>query len=248
MLTIGCHLSSSKGYLAMGKQAAVLNANTFQFFTRNPRGSRAKAVNEPDIEAYLEYARQVSIGPLIAHAPYTLNPASADPQLRVLARQMMIEDITTLEKIPGTYYNFHPGSHVGQGVDQGIAFIIQALNEVLDPRQQTMVLLETMSGKGSEIGASSEELARIMNGVTCSDQLGICLDTCHVYSAGYDIAGDLDGVLAHFDRVLGLEKLKALHLNDSMTPFIKWKTAFASPNLCGLPLRWARTEPTSSIS
>lgn len=223
MLTIGCHLSSAKGYLAMGKQAKALNANTFQFFTRNPRGSKAKPVNEADMEAYSSFARQHGIGPLVAHAPYTLNPASADPGLRDFALRVMAEDLATLERLPVVYYNFHPGCHVGQGIEAGIAWIAQALNRLIAPEQRTIVLLETMSGKGSEIGSSFEELAEIIRRVERPDKLGVCLDTCHVYSAGYDIRNDLDGVLEQFDRVLGMERLKAIHLNDSMTPFASRK-------------------------
>ena len=223
MLTIGCHLSSAKGYLAMGKQAEALNANTFQFFTRNPGGSKAKPVDEADLAAYGAFARQHAMGPLVAHAPYTLNPASADPGLRDFALRVMSEDLATLEKLPAVYYNFHPGCHVGQGVEAGIEWIAQALNRLLTPGQRTMVLLETMSGKGSEAGASFEELSEIIRRVEHEDKLGVCLDTCHVYSAGYDIRNNLDGVLEQFDRVLGLERLKAIHLNDSMTPFASRK-------------------------
>lgn len=223
MLTIGCHLSSAKGYLAMGKQAEALDANTFQFFTRNPRGSKAKPVDEADLAAYGAFARQHAMGPLVAHAPYTLNPASADPGLRDFALRVMSEDLATLEKLPAVYYNFHPGCHVGQGVEVGIEWIAQALNRLLTPGQRTMVLLETMSGKGSEVGSSFEELSEIIRRVEHEDKLGVCLDTCHVYSAGYDIRNNLDGVLEQFDRVLGLERLKAIHLNDSMTPFASRK-------------------------
>ncbi len=223
MLVIGCHLSSAKGYLAMAKQAEALDANTFQFFTRNPRGSKAKPVDEADIAAYSAFAGGLGMGPVVAHAPYTLNPASADPGLREFALRVMTEDVSTLEKLPEVYYNFHPGCHVSQGIEAGIEWIAQALNRLLTPEQHTMVLLETMSGKGSEVGASFEELAEIIRRVECSDKLGICLDTCHVYSAGYDIRNDLEGVLAHFDRVLGLNRLKAIHLNDSMTPFASRK-------------------------
>lgn len=223
MLTIGCHLSSAKGYLAMGKQAEALDANTFQFFTRNPRGSKAKPVDEADLAAYGAFARQHAMGPLVAHAPYTLNPASADPGLRDFALRVMSEDLATLEKLPAVYYNFHPGCHVGQGVEAGIEWIAQALNRLLTPGQRTMVLLETMSGKGSEVGSSFEELSEIIRRVEHEDKLGVCLDTCHVYSAGYDIRNNLDGVLEQFDRVLGLERLKAIHLNDSMTPFASRK-------------------------
>ena len=246
MLTIGCHLSSAKGYLAMGKQAEALDANTFQFFTRNPRGSKAKPVDEADLAAYGAFARQHAIGPLVAHAPYTLNPASADPGLRDFALRVMSEDLATLEKLPAVYYNFHPGCHVGQGVEAGIEWIAQALNRLLTPGQRTMVLLETMSGKGSEVGSSFEELSEIIRRVEHEDKLGVCLDTCHVYSAGYDIRNNLDGVLEQFDRVLGLERLKAIHLNDSMTPFASRKDRHekigqGGTPACGrCPLSWRR--------
>jgi len=223
MLLIGCHLSSSKGYLAMGKQAAALNANTFQFFTRNPRGSRAKPVDLQDLEAYNAFAREHEFGPLIAHAPYTLNPCSADAGLREFARRTMAEDIATLEHLDKVYYNFHPGSHVGQGIEAGIEMIAEALNEILVPGQKTCVLLETMSGKGSEVGSSFEELAEIISRVDKNGSLGVCLDTCHVYSAGYDIKEDPERVLEQFDRVIGLDRLKAIHLNDSTTAFASRK-------------------------
>jgi deoxyribonuclease-4 len=217
-LYIGCHLSSSKGFLAMGRQATELGANTFQFFTRNPRGSKAKPMDEADAAALCDYLRDHAFGPIVAHAPYTINPCSADENTREFARQTMADDLRRMDFLPGNFYNFHPGSHVKQGVETGIALIIDALNEVLYPEQQTTVLLETMAGKGSEIGRSFEELRAILDGVTLQDKLGVCLDTCHVYDGGYDIVSDLDGVLAEFDRVIGLDRLKALHLNDSMNP------------------------------
>lgn len=219
MLILGCHLSSSKGYLAMGKQAVALHANTFQFFTRNPRGSKAKPVDFKDLSDYNEYAQMNELGPLIAHAPYTLNPCSADEGLREFARRTMAEDIATLEHLDRVYYNFHPGSHVGQGTEMGIEYIAQALNAIITPQQKTCVLLETMSGKGSEVGASFEELAEIITRVEYGDKLGVCLDTCHVYSAGYDIKENLESVLEQFDKIIGLRRLKAIHLNDSMTAF-----------------------------
>lgn len=214
-LQMGCHLSSSKGFLHMGKEAVSIGAGTFQFFTRNPRGSKAKEVDLRDIEAYLNYAQEHQIGTIIAHAPYTLNACSADPRVREFAKLTMEDDLRRMELIPGNLYNFHPGSHVGQGTEQGIVWIAALLNELLTPQLHTTVLLETMAGKGSEVGRSFEELAAIIEQVECKEKLGVCLDTCHVYDAGYDIVNDLDGVLAEFDRVIGLEKLKAVHVNDS---------------------------------
>ena len=223
MLWIGCHLSSSKGYRAMGEQALALGANTFQFFTRNPRGSRAKAVDANDIAAYQDLARERGLGMAVAHAPYTLNPCSADPALREFARRVMAEDLATLEKLENVCYNLHPGSHTGQGTETGIGQIAEALRAVLQPGQKTWVLLETMAGKGSEVGSRFEELAEIIARVPENARLGVCLDSCHVYSAGYDLREDLEGVLEDFDRVIGLSRLKALHLNDSMTPFASHK-------------------------
>lgn len=218
MLTIGCHLSSSKGYLAMGKTAVDINANTFQFFTRNPRGARAKALNPEDISAFLAYAREHHIEKILAHAPYTLNAASADLKVREFARNTMADDLERLEHTPGNCYNFHPGSHVGQGAEAGIALIASLLNELLKPEQSTTVLLETMAGKGSEIGREFEELREILDRVELSRHMGVCLDTCHVWDGGYDIAEHLDQVLNHFDQVIGLKRLKAVHLNDSLNP------------------------------
>ena len=218
MLTIGCHLSSSRGYLAMGKDAVKINANTFQFFTRNPRGGNARDIDPEDVSAFLEFAREHGISRILAHAPYTLNACSADEKIRDFARRTMADDLLRMEYTPGNCYNFHPGSHVKQGVETGIAYITDMLNAILKPEQTTTVLLETMAGKGSEVGGRFEELRAILDRVEQSDHLGVCLDTCHVWDAGYDIAGDLDGVLAEFDRVLGLERLKAIHLNDSMNP------------------------------
>lgn len=223
MLHIGCHLSSAKGYEAMGKTALSIGANTFQFFTRNPRGSKAKAIDEPDIARFLKLAGEKGFGTLLAHAPYTLNPCSADPKVTSFAAQVLREDLALMEHLPGHLYNFHPGSHVGQGVEQGIELVAAQLNDVLTPEQKTTVLLETMSGKGSEIGRTFEELAAVMERVDLNDKLGVCLDTCHVYSAGYDIVTRLDAVLEQFDAVLGLERLRAIHLNDSMTPFSSFK-------------------------
>ena len=218
MLTIGCHLSSSKGYFAMGKEAVKIDANTFQFFTRNPRGTKAKAMNPEDVNRYLDFAREHGINQILAHAPYTLNACSADEGLRILARDTMKDDLERMEYTPGNCYNFHPGSHVGQGAEDGICYISDMLNQVLTPELHTTVLLETMSGKGSEVGREFEELREILDRVEQKDHMGICLDTCHVWDAGYDIAGDLDGVLNRFDRIIGLDKLKAIHLNDSQNP------------------------------
>ena len=218
MLTIGCHLSSSKGYFAMGKEAVKIDANTFQFFTRNPRGTKAKAMNPEDVNRYLDFAREHGINQILAHAPYTLNACSANEGLRTLARDTMKDDLERMEYTPGNCYNFHPGSHVGQGAEDGIRYISDMLNQVLTPELHTTVLLETMSGKGSEVGREFEELREILDRVVQKDHMGICLDTCHVWDAGYDIAGDLDGVLDRFDRIIGLDKLKAIHLNDSQNP------------------------------
>lgn len=218
MLTIGCHLSSSKGYLAMGKDAVSINANTFQFFTRNPRGSKAKPLNPADIAAYLDYAREHGIERILAHAPYTLNLCSADPGLREFARDTMIDDLNRLESTPGNCYNFHPGSHVKQGTEAGITYIAEMLNQILAPGQHTTMLLETMSGKGSEVGKTFEELREILDRVTLSDQMGICMDTCHIWDGGYDIVNHLDEVITEFDRVIGLHRLRAIHINDSLNP------------------------------
>lgn len=218
MLTIGCHLSSSKGYLAMGKEALKIDANTFQFFTRNPRGGNAKALDPKDVSSFLDYARENGINRILAHAPYTLNPCSGDEKLRDFARRTMEDDLQRLEYTPGNYYNFHPGSHVKQGVEQGISYIADALNQVLKPEQKTIVLLETMAGKGSEVGRNFEELREILDRVEQPGLMGVCLDTCHVWDGGYDIVEHLDEVVGEFDRVIGLGRLKAIHLNDSKNP------------------------------
>lgn len=218
MLKIGCHLSSSKGYESMGKMATSINANTFQFFTRNPRGGKAKDINPLDLEKYLAYAKENEINSILAHAPYTLNAASADESLREFAKNTMADDLLRMEYTPGNCYNFHPGSHVGQGTEVGITYISDMLNSILTSTQTTTVLLETMAGKGSEIGRTFEELREIMDRVHLKDKLGICLDTCHVWDGGYDIVNDLDGVLHQFDSIIGLSNLKAIHLNDSMNP------------------------------
>lgn len=214
-ITIGCHLSASKGFAAMGRTATKIGANTFAFFTRNPRGGNAKAIDESDAQKLRDYMAEQGFGKLVAHAPYTLNLCSAKPDVIEFARRAMAEDLERMEYVPGNYYNFHPGSHVGQGADVGIDLICAGLDQVLQPGQQTTVLLETMAGKGSEVGRTFEELERIIEGCSKGDMLGVCLDTCHVWDGGYDIQGDLDGVLDEFDRVIGLERLCALHLNDS---------------------------------
>ena len=218
MLYIGCHLSSSKGFAAMGRQALELGANTFQFFTRNPRGSRAKDLDEADAAALRDLLAERGFGPIVAHAPYTLNLCGAEEKNRLFARETMADDLRRLEHLPGQLYNFHPGSHVGQGIEAGIDLIAEGLNAILRPEQSATVLLETMAGKGSEVGGRFEELRAILDRVTLSDRMGVCLDTCHVSDAGYDLVGDLDGVLTEFDRVIGLEKLRAVHLNDSKNP------------------------------
>lgn len=218
MLYIGSHISSSKGYAAMGRQAVKLGASTFAFFTRNPRGGRAKEMKEADIQKYLEIAGEQKFGPIVAHAPYTLNACAAKEDLRVFARETMADDLQRMEYIPGNYYNFHPGSHVGQGAETGIEKIAEILNDVLRPEQTTTVLLETMAGKGTEVGRSFEELRAILDRVKLQEKMGICLDTCHVWDGGYDIVRDLDGVLQKFDQVIGLQRLKAVHINDSMNP------------------------------
>ena len=218
MFYIGSHISSSKGYAAMGRQAIKLGASTFAFFTRNPRGGKAKEIKETDVQKYLEIAEEQKFGPIVAHAPYTLNACAAKEDLRVFARETMADDLQRMEYISGNYYNFHPGSHVGQGAEIGIEKIAEVLNNVLFPEQTTTVLLETMAGKGSEVGRSFEEIRAILDCVKLQEKMGVCLDTCHVWDAGYDIVHDLDGVLQEFDRVIGLDRLKAIHINDSMNP------------------------------
>lgn len=218
MLNIGCHLSVSKGYQHMGKEALAIGANTFQFFSRNPRGSKAKKIDEKDVAALQGLLQENSFATLLAHAPYTLNACAADSHLREFAATVMAEDLANLEYLPGNFYNFHPGSHVGQGAEVGIDLIAQMLNNILRPEQHTRVLLETMAGKGSEVGRSFEELRKILDKVELPDKMGVCLDTCHVFDAGYDIVNDLDGVLEQFEQVIGLDKLHAIHLNDSLNP------------------------------
>ena len=216
MLNIGCHLSVSKGFENMGKQALEIDANTFQFFTRNPRGGKAKKLNQKDIDKFLELARENNFAILLAHAPYTLNACAKDEDKREFALNTFIDDLKRLESTPNNLYNFHPGTHVQQGVDVGIKYITDMLNQVITKEQTTTVLLETMAGKGTEIGRSFEELRQIIDGVELDEKLGVCLDTCHVFNAGYDIVNDLDGVLEEFDKVIGLDRLKAIHLNDSL--------------------------------
>lgn len=216
MLTIGCHLSSAKGYTAMAKEAEKIHANTFQFFTRNPRGARAKGINPEDVKIFHKKAKEQGIAQILAHAPYTLNACSADESVREFAVNTMRDDLQRMEYTPGNCYNFHPGSHVKQGPETGIAYIAQMLNELLKKDQSTTVLLETMAGKGSEVGRNFEELREILDRVELQEKMGVCLDTCHVYDAGYDIVTDLDGVLTEFDKVIGLNRLRAVHLNDSM--------------------------------
>lgn len=223
MLRIGCHLSSSKGFFHMGKEAVGIGANTFQFFTRNPRGSKAKEIDEKDVEKYHVFAKENDISQILAHAPYTLNPCSKDAHTREFALMTMEDDLKRMEYVPGNCYNFHPGSHVGQGAEEGIKMIAETLNQILKKDQHTTVLLETMSGKGTEVGRSFEELRAILDRVELKDHMGVCLDTCHVYDAGYDIVDNLEQVLDEFDNIIGLERLKAIHMNDSKNPFASHK-------------------------
>ena len=218
MLYIGCHLSASKGYKDMGKQALKINANTFAFFTRNPRGGSAKAINQSDIDAFMEIYNENKFGKIVAHAPYTMNACAADEKIREFALNAMKDDIKRMEYTPNNYYNFHPGSHVKQGAEVGIKLISEQLNHVITAEQSTIILLETMAGKGSEVGRNFEEIRKIIDNVELNDKLGVCLDTCHVWDGGYDIVNNLDGVLEEFDRIIGLERLKAVHLNDSLNP------------------------------
>lgn len=219
MLKIGCHLSVSKGFLHMGKEALSIGANTFQFFTRNPQGGQGKEWNPDDIAAYQKFATEHNFGKILAHAPYTLNPCSKEEKTREFALLCMTDDLRKMEMIPHNLYNFHPGSHTGIGVAEGIKYIAELLNKVLKKDITTTVLLETMAGKGSEIGRSFEELAAIIEKVELKEKIGVCLDTCHVYSAGYDIVNSLDKVIQDFDKVIGLQRLHAVHLNDSKMPF-----------------------------
>ena len=218
MIRIGCHLSSTKGYLNMAKTAEKIDANTFAFFTRNPRGGKAKDIDPEDIKAFLQYTEEKGISRLVAHAPYTLNPCSDKENVREFAKMVMEDDLKRMEYTPGNFYNFHPGSHVGQGREKGIELIAGLLNDVMKEDMTTTVLLETMAGKGTEIGGRFEDLRDIISLVTLKDKIGVCFDTCHVSDAGYDVKNDLESVLNEFDEVVGIEKIKALHINDSLNP------------------------------
>lgn len=218
MFYIGCHLSPSDGFLAMGQTAKSINATTFQFFTRNPRGSKARAIDPDDAAALVAFLKENNFGPVVAHAPYTINPCSKDERTREFALQTMADDLVRMEYLPGNYYNFHPGSHTGLGTEEGIRLIAGTLNTILRPQQTTTVLLETMAGKGTEVGGRFEELRAILDQVELRDHVGVCLDTCHVNDGAYDIVNRLEDVLTEFDRVIGLEKLKAIHINDSLNP------------------------------
>ncbi len=224
---VGCHLSTSKGFLSMGEDALSIKANVFQFFTRNPRGGAAKAIDPKDVSAFLELAQKHSFGKLLAHAPYTLNGCSANPNIRTFATAMMADDLQRMEYLPGNFYNFHPGSHVGQGIPEGIRLIIEMLNSIMSADLQTTVLLETMAGKGSEVGSKFEELNQILDGLKFPEKMGVCLDTCHINDAGYDVVNDLDAVLESFDKIIGLKLLRAIHLNDSMNPLSSHKDRHA---------------------
>jgi deoxyribonuclease-4 len=219
MLKVGCHLSVSNGYEAMGKDAIRAGANTFQFFTRNPRGSKAKSIDEEDVNRFLTLSEENGFYKIVGHAPYTLNICSADERTREFALEVMEDDLRRMEYLPNNFYNFHPGSHLKQGTETGIRYIIDALNMLLKENQTTTVLLETMAGKGTEVGSTFEELKQIIDGVELKEKMGVCLDTCHVYDSKYDIVNDLDGVLDEFDKIIGIEKLYAVHLNDSKNPF-----------------------------
>lgn len=218
MIYIGNHLSSSGGFLAMGKEATKLGADTFAFFTRNPRGGKAKDIDERDAEALNAYLQEHNFGKLVAHAPYTMNLCSDKPDIRIFAKDMLVDDLKRMEYIPGNLYNFHPGSHVGQGTEEAIKVIVEALNEALFKGMKTTVLLETMAGKGSEVGRTFEELKQIIDGVELSEYMGVCLDTCHIWDGGYDIVNNLEGVLDEFEQIIGFDRLKAIHINDSMNP------------------------------
>ena len=215
---VGCHLSAAEGFRGLARDAIAVGANVFQFFTRNPRGGAAKPLDPEDVSSFLATARERRFGPILAHAPYTLNACSAKPEVRRFARETFADDLLRMESVPGNLYNFHPGSHVGQGAETGVALVAETLDAVLRPEQTTTVLLETMSGKGSEIGGTFEELRAIIDRTALGDRLGVCLDTCHVWDAGYDIVRDLDGVLRRFDAAVGLDRLRAIHLNDSKNP------------------------------
>ena len=223
MLNIGCHLSASKGFLHMAEEAVSIKANTFQFFTRNPRGFRAKELDMNDVEKYLEYISDKNFAPIVAHAPYTLNACSADKKIRELAKDTMEDDIKRLEHIPESYYNFHPGSHVKQGAEKGIEYIAEMLNGIITPEQNTVILLETMAGKGSEIGRTFQEIREIIDRTEYSEKLGVCMDTCHIWDGGYNIVDNLDRVLDEFNNIIGIERLYAVHLNDSKNPLSSHK-------------------------
>lgn len=218
MLNIGCHLSASKGFENMGLESLEIHANTFQFFTRNPRGGKAKEIDESDVNKLLKIMKENNFAKILAHAPYTLNLCSADKGIREFAKNTMADDLKRMEYLPNNMYNFHPGSHVGQGIETGINYIVEALNEILSKNQSTTVLLETMSGKGSEVGSKFEEIKEIIDRVELNEKLGVCFDTCHVNDAGYDVVNNLDSVLEEFDKIIGLDRLKAIHINDSMNP------------------------------
>lgn len=223
MLNIGCHLSSSKGFYHMGEESLSIDANTFQFFTRNPRGGSAKDIDPQDAQKLNELMKEKRFAKILAHAPYTLNACAKVESIREFAHNTMLDDLKRMEFVPGNMYNFHPGSHVEQGVETGIKLISDQLNAILWENMHTTVLLETMAGKGSEVGSRFEELREIIDRVELKDKMGVCLDTCHVYDAGYDIVGDLDGVLTQFDKIIGLERLQAIHINDSKNPFMSHK-------------------------
>lgn len=245
MFKIGCHLSIANGFLKTGKNIIALGGNTFQYFSRNPQGGKARPWDQGDFEGFMEYAQEFGIVELLCHAPYTLNACSANPQTREFARMVFKSDIEMLEHFPNALYNFHPGSHTGQGVEVGIGQIVEILDEVIYPEMKTTILLECMSGKGSEIGRSFEEIAEIIGRVQHKEKLGVCLDTCHVYSAGYDIVNDLDGVLEEFDAIIGLDRLKAIHLNDSKMPFASNKDRHEK--LVKVQLGWRQLSESSII-
>lgn len=217
-MNIGCHLSSSGGFFAMAKAAVSIGANTFQFFSRNPRGGRGKEIDPKDIENFLHITKENNFAKVVAHAPYTMNLCSSADHICEFSKNIFAEDLEKLENIPGNFYNFHPGSHTGQGVEIGIQKITDALNEILKVNQSTTVLLETMAGKGSEVGGNFEELKKIIDNIELKDKIGVCLDTCHIFDGGYDIVNNLEGVLEEIDKIIGIEKLKAIHLNDSKNP------------------------------
>ncbi|HSW35151.1 MAG TPA: deoxyribonuclease IV [Candidatus Limnocylindrales bacterium] len=223
MLKIGCHLSASRGYTQMGKEALSIGANTFQFFTRNPRGGQAKNIDPKDVATFLAIAKENMFAKILAHAPYTLNPCASDERVAEFAYAVMADDMAVMENTPNNYYNFHPGNHVGQGLETGIDLVARLINKIMKPEHTTTILLETMSGKGTEIGSRFEELRAIIDKLELKSKVGICLDTCHVHDAGYDIIHDLDNVLDEFDRIIGLERLLAIHLNDSKNPFASHK-------------------------